>query len=99
MDKLAAIFNGFVGEIRGLKPMDKGEIQKLESRDLRVEHNWAHRYSGSMSHNPKWGKRVGWNPAKLKKTHDQIVSEAKERGVPWAANHKSPLFIRHKRRE
>lgn len=99
MDKFAAIFNGFVGEIRGLKPMDRDDIKKLQDRDLRAEHNWAHRYSGNMRNNPKWGSRVGWSPSKLKRTHNQIVEEAKERGIPWAVGHSSPLFIRHKRRE
>lgn len=106
MDKLAAIFDGFFGEIRGLKPMDAEDIQKLESRDLRTEHNWAHRYAGSMGANPNWGRRAGWNPKKLKKTHDDLVAEGKKRGLSWCVNHTSPLviskrksYISHKIRE
>lgn len=97
MDKLAAIFDGFIGEIRGLKPLGKDDLRKLQSRDLRTEHNWAHRYAGSMGVNPKWGSGVGWTPAKLKKTHDDIVAEGKERGLPWCVNHTSPLIIPKKK--
>lgn len=100
MDKVAAsIFRGFSNELRGLKPMGKEKIRKIDSRKLRTEHSWAHRYDGHMKKNPNWGAAAGWTRLRLKQTHDDIVEEGEKRDLPWAENHRSPIFIRKKIRK